>query len=80
MISFQAYIHPLGMVSYFRYMGHKLTAVEDDLPDITSNLRQAPKVWAYLSQILGRKGVNASTSGCFYIADVQETLLFGSET
>ena len=53
--------------------------VEDNWPSVSANLRKAQKVWYCLSRILGREVTVAKTSGRFYIAVFQATMIFGLE-
>ena len=47
---------------------------------VVENLKKAHQPWSWLAQILVWKGADAHTSGIFYVAVVQATLLIGSET
>ena len=53
---------------------------ENDDTDVVTNLRKAREVWACLSLILGRYGVDVRTEERFYIAIILTTLIFGLET
>ena len=66
------------MVYSFQYLGRTLTAVDNKFTAIVTNLRKARKVWARLSMFIGREVADANKLGRFYIAVVQETILFGS--
>ena len=48
-----------------------------DWPLVVRNLRRAQKNWERLMQVLGREGLYACTLGMFYVAVVQEVLLYG---
>ena len=56
-----------------------MSASYDDWPAVVSNIQKALKKWARLSTVLGREGMDARTSGIFYLAVVQAVILFGSE-
>ena len=68
------------MVVSFKYFGRVLTASDENWPAAVSNLRKVQKRWVQLSKILGREGDDPWTSGNFYEAVLQATLLFGTET
>ena len=76
---FTEYVCTMLMVSSFRYLRNKLTETDDDWTAVVSNLRKSLQQWERLSMILGRNGADARTSGRFYMAVVQVTLLFGSD-
>ena len=76
---FEAYVHPLSIVSSFLYLGHTLTGMEDDWTEVFGNLWKERFTWPHLSQILERKGVDERTPGWFYLVVAQATLLFESE-
>ena len=48
--------------------------------DVITNLKNAIKLWAHISRILGREGEDARMSGHFYVAVVHAKNKFGSET
>ena len=66
------------MVYYFRYLGWNLTAMDNNCPAVAGNLKTARWSWACLLWILGREGLDTQTLGGFYLAVVQNMLLFGS--
>ena len=75
--AFTAYRWPLYMVSSLRYLGRMLAAVDGNWTEVVGNLIKDHHKWAQLARIIGSKGVDARTLGRFYVAAVQETLLFG---
>ena len=77
---FHAYGQPLENVSLFKYLGRMVSDDDNDWPAVVRNLKKARKKWGRVSRILGREGADAKTSGMFYVAIVQQILLFGSET
>ena len=76
-VAFQAYGRPLEMVMEFKYLGWVITASGGNWTAVVSNISKAFIIWASLSIILWQEGVDPLTSGTFYKAVVQETLLFG---
>ena len=64
----------------FKYIERFLTASYDDWPAMVVDLRKARSRWSQFYRLLRREGSKPPTSGTFYKAVVQETLLFGSET
>ena len=73
--AFQAYGRPLE-----NHLGRLLAATDYDFPEVIINLYKAQNRCSCLSIILGREGADPRTTGHFYIAVVQEVLLFGVET
>jgi Reverse transcriptase (RNA-dependent DNA polymerase) len=67
-------------VDSFRYLGRILTATDDDQLAIVHNLQKAKRSWRRIQTILRRQGATPHTSGNFYKAVVQSTLLYGSDT
>ena len=47
---------------------------------MAGNLGKAQKTWGRLKQILGREGADKRVSGNFFMAVVQQFLMFGAET
>ena len=68
------------MVTYFKYLGWVLRAVDDNWPAVVGNLRKARKSWAWLTRSLGWEGANRRVSGMFFNEVVRVVLIFGSET
>ena len=54
--AFHAYGKPMEAVSEFCYLGHLLTATDDDWPAVASNIRKARVSWGRLARVLGREG------------------------
>ena len=79
-LSFKTYSHPLEMMSSCRYLEWTLTRVDYTCPSVSEKIWKARKVCARLLGVLGKEVAWARTSGRFYIAVSQATLLFGSET
>ena len=77
--AFQAYDRPLKLTTSSKYLGRKMMALDDDWTVVVGNLRKARKIWARLSRILGRDGVNQRVSGMFFKEMVQPVLIFGLE-
>ena len=67
-------------VKAFKYLGWFLTAYDDEWPEVVVNLQKDMSRWASLFRILRRERSYPWTSGTFYKAVVQATLLFFSET
>ena len=78
-MALQAYGRPLETLASFRYLGRLRTATYDFWPEVAVNLKKAWRIWSHLSRILGREGEDPKPSVRFYLAVVQDTLLFGSE-
>ena len=57
-----------------------MTSVNDDCPEVASNLQKSRKSWGWMSRILIWEGANPKVSGHFFKAVVQAVLLFGAET
>ena len=70
----------LTHVSSFKYLGGILSASDDDWPAVVRNLIQERNKWAWRMQVLGREGEYERMLGMFYVAVVQEVLLYGLET
>ena len=64
----------------FKYLRRVLTASYYDWPSVVGNLRKARSTWDRFSRILGWEGADPHTSVTFYMALVQEKLLFGLDT
>ena len=80
MTAFQDYDRPLETVFSFKYLGCLLTATNDNLPDFTSNFQKASNIWSRVAWILRWEGAGTRKLVRFYVAVVQDILLFGSET
>ena len=78
--SLKVYGQPLDMVTSFHYLGLILTMADDYLPEVIGNFQKSRRSWSHLSRILVREGVDARTSGIFYLVIVQTVLLFDTET
>ena len=50
---FQEYVRPLTSVPSFKYFEKILTASDNDLPAVASNLWKARKKWSWMTGILG---------------------------
>ena len=70
----------LERVEEFKYLGRVLSMEDDDTHAVRDRLAKARRVWNRISNVL--KGENASPRVCgvFYLAVVQSTLLYSSET
>ena len=78
--AFRAYGEPMEAVLELRYLGKLLTAMDNDWPAVTGNIKKARRRWGRLAKVLGREGADPKASRTFYIAVTQAVLLFGSET
>lgn len=72
--------HLIEMVQDFRYLGHPLSANDDDWTALTWNILKAKRCWAMISRVLSREGADPRISAMFYKATVQTVLLYGAET
>ena len=54
-VTLKAYGQTLVILSYFRYLGQTLMAVDNNFPAVFTNLWKERKVWDCLLKILGRK-------------------------
>ena len=77
---FFAYGTSLTAVTYFKYLGQALSSCNNDWPIVEQNLHRAQRKWGRLVKIFGREGMDMRMEGIFYVAVMQEVLLFGSET
>ena len=80
MTTFQTYDSQLETVMPLKYLGHLFKATEYDCTTVIINLQKAQKIWARKLRILGREGADTRMSGRFFLAMMQTTLLFGTET
>ena len=78
-MAFEAYRKQLEAVTIFKYLGRILTAGDDDWPEVEENLGKAQKSWGRLKRILSREGADKRVSGIFFMAVVQQVLMFGAE-
>ena len=78
--AFHAYGKKIRAVTEFRYLGRVMTNTDDDWRAVAGNLRKARVTWGRLARILGREGADPKVSRKFYIAVIQQVLLFGAET
>ena len=69
--AFQSYGRPLDMVSYFKYLGHILTDLDDNWLSVVGNLWKARNIWPRLLIIMGREGAINRLSGILFKAVVQ---------
>ena len=69
--NFWVYGQALASATSFLYLCFILTATDDVCPEVVGNLMYACWSWVQLSRILGREGVDARTSLCFYLSIVQ---------
>ena len=74
------YVQSLEIVTSFKYLGSLLVTTDDDLPAVIFNLQKAQKIWSHIYRILGRGGSYPIISGHFYLAVVQEILVYGTDT
>ena len=72
--AFQDYGRPLEMVNYFKYIGHVLTLVGNDWPEVVGNLRKARKSLSWMASNWGSKAANPEFSGIFSKAGVHSVL------
>ena len=77
---FSAYGTLLTLVSSFRHLGLTLSSTNDNWPVVERNIYRARGKWERLVKMLGREGSDNIIVGRFYVAVVQEVLLFGDET
>ena len=47
------YIRSLEIVTFFNYLGHLLTATDDDWTAVIINLQKAHRIWYHFYRILG---------------------------
>ena len=71
---------PIKNVLAFKYLGRVLTAGDDNLLAVVSNLGKARRSWGRLSWVLGQEGSDLKVLRNFYTAVAQAVLLFGEET
>ena len=76
----EVYGQQIQSVPRFKYLGRVLTEGDDDWPEVARNLEKARKSWGRLQGILSREGATKRVSGNFFMAIVQQVLLFGAET
>ena len=68
------------MVTSFRYMVQTLTVMDNDWKEVVGNLRKLRRTWVQILRFLRRVGLDAHTSGHFYLKVVLTILLFRYET
>ena len=78
--TFQAYVTSLNSVTSLKYLGHIMTASDDDCPELVGNLHDLRKSWSRFLMILRREGANPRVSEMFFKSVVQTVLLMGLET
>ena len=66
-------------VSSFRYLGRTLLSFDYNWSAVERNLQRARVKWGRLEMISVREGLDRRTARRFYVAVVQEVLLFDSE-
>jgi len=71
---------PIDTVHEFKYLGHILSADDQDDAAVSFNINKANQAWWGMYPILCRDGANSYIMAHFYLAVVQAKLLFGSET
>ena len=74
-VAFQAYGIPLESVTKFNYLGRVFTASHDNWPAVVPNIWKSWSIWARFTGFWDGRGVYPCTSGTFYKAEVQVTLL-----
>ena len=78
--AFNAYWFPLGIVTYFRYLGRVILTSDDDWLEVIRNLGKAREVWKRMVRILSGVGARPHVYRFFFKDVVQSVLLFGAET
>jgi len=78
----QFYINgvPIETVTQYRYLGREVQANDRDDLAVTENIKKARARWGQLCRIFSNDSTNPKVMSRFYIALVQQVLLFGSET
>ena len=71
-----AYEQPMGTVTYFNYLRHPLTAMDNECTAVTVKLQKAQRSWYLFYRMIYRKGSKPKISGRFYLVVVQAILLF----
>ena len=74
-----AYGTPLIVLPSFKYVGRILSSSDKYWPEVEHNLWGAWGRWGQMVNIWGIEREDKRTVGRFYVAVVQEVLLFGSE-
>ena len=74
---FQAYSQLLATVTSFLCLLQILMSTYNNWLEVVYNLGKSRQIWARLLRILEREGEVARTSGRFYLAVMQEILIFG---
>jgi hypothetical protein len=77
---FTAYGETLEIVTSFKYLGHPLSATDNDRLAVGLNLRKGRQRWARVSTVLRAEGLPPKAGAMFYKAIVQSVLLYGVET
>ena len=70
----------LDNVTEFKYLGHIISADDQDDAAVSYNIKKATKAWYGVQHILSADGADPHTMAHFYLAVVQAKFLFGSET
>ena len=68
------------MLTYFRYLGRVISAVDNDWTVMIIILEKARSVWSMMTMILSRKGEEPQVSGFLSKAAVQSVLIFDADT
>ena len=55
-------------------------AGDDNLTEVSGNLRKSRKIWMRMTRILSQEGADPKISGLLFKAVVQEVLILGAET
>ena len=71
---------PLESVSSFKHLGRISESTDEDWPALCTNLAKARQRWGMVSRVLARDNANVRAMANFYMATVQNVLLFGSGT
>ena len=66
----EAYGAPLENLTAFKYIGHVMTAGDDDWHEVVDNLRKVRKSCGMLPRILSREGADTKVSGHFFKSGV----------
>ena len=62
----------------FKYLGRVLMESDENWPEVVGNLSKGQQRWVQMLRILGQEGAEPRTSGNFYKAVVQATLMLGA--
>ena len=70
----------LKKVENFKYLGRQIKSRDSDALALLMNVTKAQKCFAYISNLIARKGTDSAIGGRIYVAVVSAVLLYGSET